>query len=367
MTNQTEFGIAAAEQNQRNQKQVFFDKKYLPNQCRIPWNTMGINQQGEVYICRSPSWIPKFVGNILHADVFDVLNSPMAMSIRNEIKQGRYFYCNNKICHFFTWKARPQMVVQPVDPQDTVALPVTDFDESLTVNHIPQNLIFDFDYTCNFACPSCRTTVVNNNKHTVIRPINNNIVERIKHEIIDRIDLPTEIRWCGGELFISEPYLDLFSYIGRKNNANIKHCIQTNGSYLKKKSDVLESLLPTVKELQISFDAATAETYHKIRVNGVWDNLIENTVWVSELIKEKNYPTMLTANFVVQLDNYKEIPEFVKLCNELKITNYRFEKMWNWGTWNQQEFDHKNIYNSQHPQHAELVEVFKSTKQYMRQ
>jgi MoaA/NifB/PqqE/SkfB family radical SAM enzyme len=187
-------------------------------------------------------------------------------------------------------------------------------------------------------------------------------VEKIKHLIIDEINTqPVEIRWCGGEPFISEVYQELFDYIIASKKHNIQHIIQTNGSYLKSKSDQIEKLLPTIKELRISFDAATAETYEKIRVNGNWDLLIDNVRWIKSLIDQHHAPTRLSADFVVQLDNYKEIPAFVQLCDDLGIKHINFQKMWNWGTWPQQVFDDKNIYNPEHLLYNELANEFRKT------
>jgi sulfatase maturation enzyme AslB (radical SAM superfamily) len=353
-------GNVIAEANQHRQQQIFYNKNYQHNNsCTIPWNTMGVNARGDVFICSSPSWVPKFVGNLLQtSDVFDILNSTIAQQIRQEILAGRYYYCNPKICSFFSNKSLASYQHQPT--HDQAPLPFVSSSE-LLVDQIPKNLIFDFDYTCNFRCPSCRTELINHNKHHAIRSINNSIVQRIKHQIIDRIqDQHVEIRWCGGEPFISEPYTELLEYISCSGKTKIQHIIQTNGSYLQSKSDTVERLLPSLKELRISFDAATANTYQKIRINGMWDTLLANTKWVRNLIQEKNAPTVLSADFVVQLDNYHEIPAFVELCNELKIKNINFQKMWNWGTWSQEEFAHKNIYNTDHAEYEKLVAVFKS-------
>ena len=357
----TQIGSVVAEANQYRQQQIFYDKNYQNNDvCTIPWDTMGVNARGDVFICRSPSWVPKFVGNLLATtDIFDILNSTIAQQIRQEILAGRYYYCNPKICDFFSSKNLNSYQSQPVLDQQPLTFVST---SDLLVDQIPKNLIFDFDYTCNFQCPSCRTELINHNKHHVIRPINNDIVQRIKHQVIDRIaeHQLVRIRWCGGEPFISEPYTELLDYISRNEKLQIQHTIQTNGSYLKSKSDTVERLLPTLKELRVSFDAATADTYHRVRVNGVWDNLLNNVAWVKNLIHEKNAHTRLSADFVVQLDNYQEIPAFVQLCKELGIKHIYFQKMWNWGTWPQEEFDHKNIYNPDHPEYEKLVEVFKS-------
>jgi MoaA/NifB/PqqE/SkfB family radical SAM enzyme len=77
------------------------------------------------------------------------------------------------------------------------------------------------------------------------------------------------------------------------------------------------------------------------------------------MIQQNQLPLKIRADFVVQLDNYKEIPDFVKLCDQLGITTINFQKMWNWGTWPTEIFEQKNIYNPSHPQYKELIEIFK--------
>lgn len=344
--------------NQLRQQQIFYDKKYNGPHCKRPWDTLGINSRGDAFICPSPSWLPKFVGNILKVDsIFDVLNSSTAQQIRQEILAGRYYYCNNRICGFFGKIDHSQYQFESVDNQ----LPLdNNFSEDTIINEIPTNLIFDFDYTCNFQCPSCRTQVINWNKDKIWAPINQQIVEKIKTQIIDKISKPTSIRWAGGEPFISNSYLQLLEYTVLIRNKNISHIIQTNGSYLKSKQSLVIDLLPYIKELRISFDAATAETYKKIRVNGVWENLIENVQLVKSLIDELNVDTQVIADYVVQLDNYKEIPTFVALCQQLGIKQINFQKMWNWDTWSQSEFKNKNIYDPSHPNYQELSDIFTS-------
>jgi sulfatase maturation enzyme AslB (radical SAM superfamily) len=281
----------------------------------------------------------------------------VAQQIRQEILAGRYYYCNNRLCSFFGTIDSESYTTQPVDkdPLSFVASP------ELLVDQIPSELIFDFDYTCNFCCPSCRTKVINWNKDHVIRGINNGIVHQIKTLIIDRIDQqPINIRWCGGEPFISEVYMDLMNYIVGTGKTNIQSTIQTNGSYLKKHAAFLTGFLPHVKELRISFDAGTAATYSQLRVNGDWTTLLDNVYFVKQLIDQQGVATKLTADFVVQTDNYKEIPEFVKTCQDIGITNINLQKMWNWGTTGQEEFDRNNVYNSAHPEYNDLKQIFAS-------
>jgi MoaA/NifB/PqqE/SkfB family radical SAM enzyme len=148
-------------------------------------------------------------------------------------------------------------------------------------------------------------------------------------------------------------------YIIRLDKSNIQHTIQTNGSYLQKKSDLIKKLLPTLAELRVSFDAANTDTYSKIRINGQWSILLENVEWARKTIDAEKTKTILAADFVVQADNYKEIPKFIELCNSMGIDRINFQNMWNWGTWADEVFQSKNVYHRAHPDYAELVSIFK--------
>lgn len=347
-----------AHANQNRQQQVFFDKHASDHiRCRVPWETMGVNTNGSVFICESPSWVPKFVGSLLETDnVYAALNSETAQSIRQEILEQRYYYCNHKISGLLATKHK-SIQVAPATDADLKPLPYSPSNET-QITAIPKNLIFDFDYTCNFRCPSCRTELINNNKHHVIRPINDSISAKIKQLVIDEIDQQAvEIRWAGGEPFISEVYVDLMDYCVASGK-NIQHIIQTNGSYLIAKADLLERLLPHIKELRISFDAATADTYSKIRVGGVWQHLLENVQHVQDQIARLGTATVVSVDFVVQQDNYREIPMLRKICHDMGITKIQYQRMWNWGTWPLAEFNNKNIYNPEHEDYDQLLVAF---------
>jgi organic radical activating enzyme len=349
-------GREIAEENRLRQGQVFYNKHYQGTvACGRPWDTMGINTNGDVYICDSPSWLPRFVGNIVETDdIYTVLNSDQALQIRTEILGRTYHYCNDRICSFF---GRTDPVLY-ADQAGSVAdlEPLALIRDSRTlVDRIPRNLIFDFDSTCNFQCPSCRTQLQNWNTDHRRRGINDRIVAQIKRLIIDRIDQATEIRWCGGEPFISAVYLDLLDYCAGR--AAITHTIQTNGSYLSKHQDLLTRLLPTVTELRVSFDAASSKTYAQTRQGGDWALLLANVRRTRELIDRAGTGTRLVADFVVQQANYQEIPAFVALIQELGMDSYQLQRMWNWATWPQAEFDQQNVYNPAHPEYPDLVQV----------
>lgn len=349
-----------AKGNQAAQTQIFYHKHVKDKQaqhCRVPWETLGVNSYGDIFICSSPAWIPKFVGNIFNSDdIFTELNSAMAQQIRQEIKNGTYFYCNLNLCDYPAHSGI-QYARQPETDVDLSPAELEQ-DPDLMIDYIPRNVVFDFDHTCNYQCPSCRTGLINHNKHAIVRRFNNRIVDRLKTSVIDCIrSRPVTIRWAGGEPFISAPYLELLRYITAINNPRIDHVIQTNGSYLKRKSDLVTKLMPHTRELRISFDAATADTYHRVRVNGVWSNFLDNVTWILDQRRANGWSVDIVADFVIQKDNYREIPAFRALCDRLGIQHINWQKLWNWDTWSQAEFDDRNVHDAQHPEHARMLSM----------
>lgn len=334
-----------------NQHQIF-DKKVTLPKCPAPWEYLVINKYGETYTCLSPAWLPKSIGSILdYNNLFDLLNTHEARSIRSEISTGRYSYCNNRICayiHKDYYNATPQADFKLL----------TEYTQDSLTTALPKEICFDFDYTCNFKCPSCRTEMINNN-HGVEYEINKKLVKKIKDVILkEYIDTPVTIRWAGGEPFVSKSYLEIWKYIIKLGNTNIKNAIQTNGSYLLRRSTILEKFLPYVHAINVSFDAGTADTYKHIRLNGKWDTLIKNCQFLKKITA--NYEIKLVSSFVVQKGNYKEIPKYVEIAESLGFHEIQLSKMWNWGTWEDEEFRELNVSDSNHPKYSELIKIIES-------
>lgn len=336
-----------------NQHQIF-DKQVTLSKCKYPWQNIVINRYGETYICLSPAWLPKSIGSILdHTNFYDLLNTHEARSIRSEISAGRYSYCNNKICQHLT---KNYYAAEPTGKFEFLS----DYTEDSLVHEPPIEICFDFDYTCNFKCPSCRTEMINHNQGPEYQ-VNKQLVKKIKNIILpEYTDKPVVFRWAGGEPFISKAYVEIWKHIIKLGNTNIRNIIQTNGSYLLRRKELLKEFLPFISELRISFDAGTAETYKNIRINGKWDTLIDNCKFFNDI--RKNYKIKFISNFVVQLDNYLEIPMYFKLAESLGFDVIQLNKMWNWGTWPDDTFQKLNITDQTHPDHKALLEIIQSCK-----
>ena len=347
----------------KNNKHILFNKHVTGcPKCSVPEKYMVINQHGAVYICMSPAWLPKSIGSVLdYNNLLDLLNSHEARAIRSEISRGRYNYCNHNICDYLSiLEPGASIVKSPQHPDDFILLDEHEFTEDSYTTKLPAEICFDFDYTCNFRCPSCRNEIINNN-HGMIWEENKKIVEKIKHLIIDRYtDSTVTFRWAGGEPFVSDAYLKLWEYIVDTERVGIRNIIQTNGSYLIKRKKLIESFLPYVDMIRISFDAGTKNTYEAIRRNGEWETLLENCRFIKNLIEKSGEKVILLSDFVTQKDNYQELEEYVSVVDNLGFDLISAGKMWNWGTWSDDQFEHLNVSDPTHPEYQKLVSIIKN-------
>lgn len=348
----------------QNNKHLFYDKHVTGcRKCPYPERQLVINRHGAAYICLSPAWLPKTIGSLLdYDDLFDLLNSYEARAIRSEISLGRYSYCNHTICdHLSIPEPGTLFNTEPSSTEDLKLLDESQFTEDSRTTRLPDDICFDFDYTCNFQCPSCRTEMINDN-FTDTWAENKKLVDKIKHLIIDKYrETPLTLRWAGGEPFVSRAYLELWEYIV-DTEANVKNIIQTNGSYLIKRGELLKKMLPYISRIRISFDAGSADTYQKIRVNGEWDNLLSNCKFIRDLIDQSGEHVVLQSDFVTQYSNYREIDQYVAIADQLGFDEIFISKMWNWGTWSSDEFKMYNITDPSHLEHKNLVTIINRIK-----
>jgi len=130
-----------------------------------------------------------------------------------------------------------------------------------------------------------------------------------------------DIKPIGGVCFVGlgEPLLnpDFFYMLLEAKKRGLGINMVTNGTFLNKEwSNALIKM--RVNKISISLDAATKDTYDKIRKNGNWDRVLEN---IRTLVEErKNFgsqSTYIRLDFVGMKNNIHELPEFVDLTKKL--------------------------------------------------
>lgn len=71
-----------------------------------------------------------------------------------------------------------------------------------------------------------------------------------------------------------------------------------------------------VNHIQFSIDGYQKETYENIRIGASYEEVIENLIYVSDLIKKDSLDTQIEINYIVSKETREEVPEFFNAYNE---------------------------------------------------
>ena len=113
-----------------------------------------------------------------------------------------------------------------------------------------------------------------------------------------------------------------------------------------------------IDTISISVDTAAKETYNKIRRGSNFDILLNNLKLLSEL--KKNKDLKLKVTFVMQKQNYKEMPAFVKLMKKYSVDGFYFQKVINHRTYTEEEFRRADVRRKDHPGHEAFLEILRN-------
>ena len=309
----------------------------IPYSCAMPFYQISVDHNGDCFLCDCEGWLPIPVGK---ADEFDSLesiwNSPVAQELQQDIKEKKYTWCAVEHC-------------------------------GVNKQHITKQnyqLNIHIDDSCNLACPSCRRDM---------RMLNSGLEFDKKMLYLENIliwlkkfkrNLVVSLGGTGDPLAsqILRPLILNYEPLDTQ-----QFVIATNGLLLKKLMP--ESKIKNfVKRYSISIDAASEQVYENVRRPGKWKNLIENLEWISQNRNNSD----IVLNFVVQRDNYQDLPAFVELCNRLN-TRGLISPLNDWGTWNSRVvsnpdeytikngcyIDH-NVLDTAHPEHQQFINTWKS-------
>lgn len=174
---------------------------------------------------------------------------------------------------------------------------------------MPKYIEIETTTKCGLKCVMCEHTYWN-------EPSRDMTIGQFK-TIIDGI--PT-LKWVGltgiGESFLNKDYIEMLKYLKLKG---IK--VEIFDPFLlmneKMSMEVLDSELELI---WVSLDAATKETYEKIRVGSNFDVVIKNIKRFIELRKERNgKKPNLQFHFIISKYNISELEKYVELVHSFGI------------------------------------------------
>lgn len=328
---------------------------------------------GASYLCDCAAWLPFIAGNVVEADSpGDVWNSSGAQEIRRSILDGDYSYCSRTLC--------PLIVNGSLPRTEEVTAPrlrrIIDGRETLLADG-PRLIALGHDSSCNLACPSCRVGLVMADK------TQNERLDRARDRVILPLLRHNQVglhltSW--GDPFASRHYRSILEALRHEDFAGVKLFLLTNGLGLTKSAwGAMPHLEEKIVELRVSVDAATKVTYEDVRRPGRWEILHENLRAIGELSGAGTFlrnrfsggvqsvssdlfldaakPISFAIAFVVQSANFREMPAFVRLAEEVNADAVVFQRYYSFGHEGSEVFSAKDVASPAHPEHQELQTI----------
>lgn len=318
--------------------------------CPKPFEYLDIHYvDGEfrAYVC-CPTWLGVNLGDLETQTFQQVWNGLKAQEIRQSILNESFLYCSKELC--------PEIQANSLHDKRYMYKP--DYraylqHESGIVPHGPKILYFSEDRSCNLSCPSCRTDFISIKKESVqhILEVRNGHMNELMADV-------ESLNICSsGDPFSSKIYRPFLFKLEGKLYPKLKINLNTNGVLLTPEVfEKMEKIHSNLGSIIISLDAARESTYKIVRRGGDWEKLQNNITYLSEQRKKGKFDH-LQLDFVVQDENYREMPEFVNLGKALGVDKVYFQRISNWGTFSKTEFLEKDIVNPNHPLHLNFREI----------
>lgn len=331
------------------------------NICNHPFSEIEIDSLGDVYCC-CKYHLPVSFGNIYQNSFEEVWNSENAQKIRQNIMNEDYSLCNKNACVYLAKKNFDGRF----DIKEKDILP--------KMKKYPKYVSFCHDKECNLACIICRDKIWRHTEES-LEKLNNQIETKFLPMLKDAEYVSIN---AHGDPIASRHSRLLIKKIHKKY-PKIKFEIFSNGTLLDENHLKELGIVNNLYNVKMSIHSAHKETYAKIIRNGefYYDRLMQNIHYLSEL--RKKYHFGMTLLFVTTALNYQDIPDFIRLAENLNavwfVSEYSDEQLQScekhpeWVITNKNHLEYKNLVKVLHDKvfneisNNNLSEVLKQIQQ----
>jgi MoaA/NifB/PqqE/SkfB family radical SAM enzyme len=187
----------------------------------------------------------------------------------------------------------------------------------------PTMLEFALDNRCNLKCIMCSDEyssafLSESDTRKDIKIYNDDFVTQLE-EFIPHL---VHTSFYGGEPFLSPIYYKIWERI-IEINPKCFISVQTNATVFNER---IRNIIERGNFIiNVSLDSFNKTTYENIRVNADFEEVIKNLNYLLQYASEKKYTIGISVCPMNQ--NWKELPEIVKKCNEINATVY-FNTVW---------------------------------------
>lgn len=312
-------------------------------QCRNPFEHVRLTADGNYTYCYCADHTQVQMGKMQCLTMDDYQNSSLLRVVQLSVLNGTYIFCDENFCSMLRKQLDKKMLRKDYE------YPV------LKTGDFPLVTDINIDRSCNLYCASCR-------RERII--CHDNQRQKLTEKIMEQILPKTEILFIAGdgEVFASNYYRQiLYAKQYRKLQGII---ILSNGNICREEdwNHIIELVDGNVF-VAFSVDAATQETYKKLRRGGDFRKVETHIRYLSQL-KKTGKIRKIALNFVIQKENYQELEAFVSWGKNLGADYFNITFLDNWGLWTEEEFRNRRLYETKENVFPELQNELDKLKKY---
>lgn len=312
--------------------------------CPNPFEYAQVDPDGSLFLC-CPAMLFRRVGNLGRQTMMEAWNSPVAQEVRRSILDQSFRYCMPETCGALRNGLLPR-VEEVKDPEQRLII-----DEQITaLASGPRTINFAYDQTCNLVCPSCRCEKI------VLRGDDLDFATKVHFKVLGpHLKDARRLQITGsGDPFVSKNYLHFLRTFDPAEHPQLRIQISTNGLLFT--PAMWETIChDAIDWVDVSIDAATPDTYAKNR-GGNFERLLQNLNFIGSLRRSGEINTF-NLHFVVQANNYKEMPAFAALGRHCGCDEVIFKQVQNWGTYAALDYAARAVQAPEHPEHLQFLGV----------
>ena len=281
-------------------------KKFI---CKHPWSHFEINNpNGDVTMCCNNNTV---LGNVNSNEVSEIWNGKKFQAVRSRmINEGAYSMCphtcpvlqGGKTYENLDWYRE---LSEDSEQRLNAELNELEFKrKSIILDSLPRWFRFTYSYACNLDCYHCYQR-----EDATLRI---KLPKRFMEDVPKYAKVAQMVYPFGGEPFYFSPVVEFLE--SHNSNLETRFFFITNGTLLSDRVySVLERL--TISCMAVSLDAASEDTFDKLRVRGrraSWSKVLENLSRIQELKSKKGFDFKLSMT--LNSENCHQIEKFVNLA-----------------------------------------------------
>ena len=348
-------------------RETVYDVPRLEYVCPKPFEDAALMNEGRLSVCAGVRNVTDWDVPMFYTGFEKLWHSNIMKILRLSMINGTYTFCDEQKCdlkqncgkrvvdtdelHYCFHRPKEQIdKIRQRDSflRDTV---LSSADYGMREKEYPDVVMCSFDRSCNLHCPSCRKEryAVAGKQEEILQAF----AERVKTGLLLHVK---RLKVAGdGEAFASRVYKEII--FDRELAKQIRQIgILSNGTLLTPANlDKLIEFYESVK-IFISMDGSTKETAERLRAGADFERWEKNMRYLAQKRKEGKVQ-FLAFNFVVQRENYLEMPDYVRMCLGFHADGIKFSRLKKTYVYSEEEFERLNMFDSCGNMKPELEKV----------